>query len=111
VSALGVPAHAALLSDAELAAAATAAAAAAAARANAHPRGPPTVAHLTWDDWKVAYWNLRDLGRWYASRAPPGALVAARAFALGALVAVFGHIAWTLLHWALLPPPRVASSY
>ena len=89
----------------------TAAAAAAAARATAHPRGPPTVAHLTWDDWKVAYWNLLDLGRWYASRAPPGALVAARAFALGALVAGFGHIAWTLLHWALLPSPRVASSY
>ena len=103
-SALRVPADAVPLSDAELATAT-----AAAARGRAAAREPPSLASLTLNDWKVAYWNLLDLGRWCRSRAPAAvvrALVAARAFVLGALVAAF---AWALLHWALRPPPRVAS--
>ena len=101
-SELRVLADAAPLSDAELAAAA-----AAAVRGRAAAQEPPSLASLTRNDWKVAYWNLLDLGRWCRSRAPAAvvrALVAARAFVLGALVAAF---AWALLHWALLPPPRV----
>jgi len=102
-SALRMPADAAPLSDAELAAAT-----AAAARGRAAAREPPSLGSLTLSDWKVAYWNLLDLGRWCSSRARAAVvrtLVAARAFMLGALVAAF---AWALLHWALLPPPRVA---
>ena len=102
-SALLMPADAAPLSDAELAAAT-----AAAARGRAAAREPPSLGSLTLSDWKVAYWNLLDLGRWCSSRARAAVvrtLVAARAFMLGALVAAF---AWALVHWALLPPPRVA---